>query len=56
MTTSKRYNYSCFTCQGSVKKEECGKKGERGSYHGLHGWSCSNCGDGVKVARQIRGE
>jgi len=63
---SPRYFYSCATCGGDVTKTPCIKreeikqeKGEKNQrkadYAGLHGWKCNKCGDGVKVARKLRG-
>jgi len=47
---SKRYNYECATCEGPVEKTPCGEG------TGLHGWSCTTCGRGVKVKRRINGK
>lgn len=57
-TSVSRFVYECAGCGGSVEKTPChtekGKDGERQDYCGLHGWKCNNCGDGVKVKRQMR--
>jgi len=62
---SARYFYSCATCGGDVTKTPCikreeptkekGEKPKKADYAGLHGWKCTKCGDGVKVARKMRG-
>lgn len=50
-----RYDYSCSICSGSVKKTPTGKKkGKEDEWNGLHGWSCSSCGHGVKVSRKLK--
>jgi DNA-directed RNA polymerase subunit RPC12/RpoP len=49
-----RYVYVCAKCGGAVRKDKVGASGKGGNYHGLHGWSCEVCGDGVKVARTMR--
>jgi len=56
--------YTCAGCGGTVTKNPCvkppeearvGKDGKekqhksKFEYSGLHGWSCMNCGHGVKV-------
>ena len=58
-----RYSYACASCAGLVTKTPCikraepqvggGKSERKADYSGLHGWKCSNCGDGVKVARKM---
>ena len=55
MNRSERYSYSCAKCGGAVTKTPTGKSGEgKGVTPGLHGWSCDNCGSGVKVSRELR--
>lgn len=54
---SERYDYACSKCEGAVTKAPTGQsenaKGKGGG-HGLHGWSCENCGAGVKVSRTLK--
>jgi hypothetical protein len=51
---SKRYNYSCATCEGPVVKTPTGDGERKGVKHGLHGWECNNCGRGAKVSRTLK--
>ena len=54
MTKSTRYEYSCASCESPVEKSPTGQSEGKGAGHGLHGWKCNNCGDGVKVSRTLK--
>lgn len=55
MIQSKRYTYACVGCEGAVTKPPTAMSEDGKSVvHGLHGWKCNNCGDGVKVSRKMK--
>lgn len=51
---SDRFTYRCAACAGPVSKTKVGTSGKAGSYSGLHGWECTNCGRGIKVSRTLK--
>ena len=51
---SRRYEYSCAACKGEVTKPPVQGPNASEKVHGLHGWSCVNCGNGIKIIRKIK--